>query len=256
MPTLGKRGRYLSRRGLVKAIMRKRRTFLQKHASRAQRIAAAVVPYKLYKKPLFELAQPATRTVKLKYSDTVEIDPGAGGAASHYFFSCNSIFDPDRSSTGHQPFGFDHYASVYNHYTVLSSVCTVTFTRMQNETQPTAGALMIQDDTSNSNVNMRTIKEVPSASAVILPGLGTSAGTHTKGSVSKTWSRKINLRVKDAGDPTDAWSAVVNTNPVDEQYFDLMYGPIAGSANLNAVAANVTIEYFVIFREPKDYVED
>lgn len=60
-------------------------------------------------------------TVRLTYSDCVNITfSGSGGSASRYF-SLNSIYDPDASGGGHQPLMRDLWASQYDYYAVLST---------------------------------------------------------------------------------------------------------------------------------------
>lgn len=60
------------------------------------------------------------KMVKLRYVDTVSINPGAAAVAPH-FFSANGIFDPDETGTGHQPLLHDTYALLYRNYRVVSS---------------------------------------------------------------------------------------------------------------------------------------
>ncbi len=61
------------------------------------------------------------RTVaKLRYVDLVSINAAGAGIAKHTF-RANSIFDPDETSTGHQPLMHDEYALLYGSYRVLSS---------------------------------------------------------------------------------------------------------------------------------------
>jgi len=45
------------------------------------------------------------------------------GVSAVYQFSCNGMFDPNITGTGHQPFYFDQLAGLYNHYTVQRSWC-------------------------------------------------------------------------------------------------------------------------------------
>lgn len=52
---------------------------------------------------------------KMKYAESIVTD-GAG----HYSFNLNSIFDPNRTGSGHQPYGFDTLATLYNRYRVIS----------------------------------------------------------------------------------------------------------------------------------------
>lgn len=39
-------------------------------------------------------------------------------------FSCNGLYDPNITGTGHQPLYFDQLSGIYNHYTVFRSTCT------------------------------------------------------------------------------------------------------------------------------------
>lgn len=56
---------------------------------------------------------------KLKYSDEFSLSSSAGVPAL-YQFNLNSLFDPDRTGVGHQPYGFDQIAALYDKYRVFS----------------------------------------------------------------------------------------------------------------------------------------
>lgn len=66
----------------------------------------------------------------LKYNTTILLNPkpdALGVTASNtYQFSANGMYDPDITSTGHQPMYFDNYASVYQRYHVKYSTISVT----------------------------------------------------------------------------------------------------------------------------------
>lgn len=63
--------------------------------------------------------------VKLRYVDTITLNPASAAMASHVF-RANSIFDPDLTGTGHQPLLHDTYALLYTRYRVMSSKIKVT----------------------------------------------------------------------------------------------------------------------------------
>lgn len=52
---------------------------------------------------------------KLKYSEFV-----SSNANGNFAFNLNSIYDPNRTGIGHQPYGFDQLATLYNRYRVIS----------------------------------------------------------------------------------------------------------------------------------------
>lgn len=68
---------------------------------------------------------PKKASALLRYSQTIILDPSAA-TPSAYLFRANSIHDPDFTGTGHQPYGHDTYASIYNHYNVRSATITMT----------------------------------------------------------------------------------------------------------------------------------
>lgn len=52
---------------------------------------------------------------KMKYAEQITTS-GLGA----YAFNLNSIFDPNRSGVGHQPYGFDTLSTMYNRYRVIA----------------------------------------------------------------------------------------------------------------------------------------
>jgi len=69
---------------------------------------------------------PDVLRTKLQYCDVVQLAASAGSPGL-YQFRMNSLFDPDYTSTGHQPQWFDQLSAVYSYYRVLKSKITVTF---------------------------------------------------------------------------------------------------------------------------------
>ena len=72
--------------------------------------------------PLF----PVRVTKKLPYYEPSFSLTGTAGVISQYVFSANGVYDPNITSTGHQPLGFDTMMLYYEQYTVIESRITVT----------------------------------------------------------------------------------------------------------------------------------
>ena len=68
---------------------------------------------------------PTRMVVTLRYVQSININSSLT-ATGNYCFACNSIYDPDLSGTGHQPYAHDTYSTIYNQYTVLKSLIKVT----------------------------------------------------------------------------------------------------------------------------------
>lgn len=61
---------------------------------------------------------------KMKYAETYS--PGNASGQSPWRVNLNSIFDPNRTGTGHQPYSHDTMATLYNRYRVISCSYVVT----------------------------------------------------------------------------------------------------------------------------------
>ena len=61
---------------------------------------------------------PSRYICKMKYSEIVTTN--TVGNVGQYIFNLNSLFDPNRTGFGHQPYGFDTLATLYNKYRVVS----------------------------------------------------------------------------------------------------------------------------------------
>jgi len=77
-------------------------------------------------KPVFQFLQPH-QYITFKYGAVFAMS-NAATTASQQTMILNSCFDPDRTGTGHQPYGWDSLAGVlYNRYRVLQTRWKVTF---------------------------------------------------------------------------------------------------------------------------------
>jgi len=59
---------------------------------------------------------PSRYITKMKYSDAVTLSLAN---SYQYVFNLNSVYDPNRTGTGHQPYGYDQLAALYNRYRVI-----------------------------------------------------------------------------------------------------------------------------------------
>lgn len=90
--------------------------------------------------------------LKLQYVDNAEIayimNSGSAFEAS-YVYRGNSIYDPDLTGTGHQPYGVDELYTWYNTYTVFSVKCTF----VGRVVRATGGGVRAMMYCSNSTAN-------------------------------------------------------------------------------------------------------
>jgi hypothetical protein len=72
-----------------------------------------------------------------------------GGTSSSYTWRLNSLYDPDYTSTGKQPYMYDQYSAVYNRYRVIKTELIVDIVN-NSSTVPCAAALYVDNVTTSS----------------------------------------------------------------------------------------------------------
>lgn len=180
------------------------------------------------------------------YFDEPSINMALGtGTSTIYQISCNSLFDPNATGTGHQPYGFDQISALYDHYTVVSSRIKVTPCIAPDVANGVVAFFMwIDDDTSTSTTVTTNVERTSSKTIYMCPATGwVSNGT---GTLYHSWSAKEAFGPGTLADSTMQGSAT--TSPTEQQYFSLgMFNPQV-IAMANCFFA-VEVEYDVIWDE-------
>lgn len=115
---------------------------------------------------------PARQIVKMKYADNINT---AVGTAFNYKFNLNSIFDPNFTGTGHQPYGHDQLQALYNRYRVIS--CSYVITAYSGATGICYGVMPANEAVTfttlaelRENPRARFITQYPGGSTTMLKG--------------------------------------------------------------------------------------
>ncbi len=178
---------------------------------------------------------PAVGKALLRYSQSIKLD-AAGGVPAHWLFRATSCFDPDYSGVGHQPYGFDTYASIYNHYKVDKSTITVNIGG--NAANQVIGCSIVDDPAVSLDVD--TIRETKGTRFMTCPDL--------------TWGRSIQQTYNSNSVSRSGANLTANTgtNPPENTFFDVWQTGMTGTADPAGVVLIISISYFVSFWELKD----
>jgi len=179
---------------------------------------------------------PRTMRAVLRYSETISIDATALSPA-HYIFRAGSIFDPNYTGVGHQPYGHDTYSRIYNHYRVVKSVCKIS---NGNVGANNIMGITLTDDVS-TQADYDTLREVKPTK--FIPLCNTNE--------SHTLSMDYNSAQAFPGQG-QATTALFGSNPAEEMYFDIWTQGMLTTINPTALAVTVCIEYYVEFSELRD----
>lgn len=120
------------------------------------------------------LIVPARVRVILPYHENLNLAPGT--FFQDYLYNLNSIFDPNRTGTGHQPGGHDQWAVFYSDYRVFRVDYKITFGN--------TGTAPISTSVAATNINTAlttsTSGEQPySTTRTVGAQTGSSLGTHS-----------------------------------------------------------------------------
>lgn len=105
----------------------KKKAPFKKKAYSKSTVAAPMTkgPFKMYddKDPIMP-----RKVCKLTYSDVIGLTSGVGGIiGTQKLYNLNSLFDPDQSGVGHQPYYYDQMTAMYQRYKVNGCLVELTF---------------------------------------------------------------------------------------------------------------------------------
>jgi len=184
----------------------------------------------------------------LRYHTTAPLTM-TSGALANYVFRANDLFDPDFTSTGHQPMGFDQMMVFYNHFAVDTCKIKLQFTNLTT-TQIHCGVRLDGSSTPLSNPDQ--LIEFGGTTYDICEGksiYGSSKSmelfvdiARIQGIPRKNITTDPNLR----GDSA--------TSPIEITYFHVfIWDPVGGVSG--SASVDVTLEQSAYFMEPRDATE-
>lgn len=194
----------------------------------------------------------SSQLVKLRYVDRFTINPALGTFALHNF-RANSIYDPDVTSTGHQPMGYDQWANFYDHYVVIGSQIKVTFVSPGGAITTDAAlvGVHLDDDLGAFATSTTEIMEQAKAKYRFL----TPSNSAAKVVMRHGFSCKKFFNLRDVRDNTERIGAQFGTDPSEQAYFRVFIGPIGTSQDIAGVNCIVELNYICMLSERKDLLQ-
>lgn len=182
---------------------------------------------------------PRKMVAKIRYADNVPLGNTAG-VSNVYQFRATSIFDPDFTGAGHQPYGHDTYQNIYNHYMVIKSTFTCT------PTTPFNGRLIVQttdDQTISADSNGNTGAECKDSTVVTQSNATMPATARVYYDRDKWFSTR---------DQTQSSSADFGANPAENVFFNIQIYGSGPTTSVGTTYFYIYIEFIVEMWELKD----
>lgn len=183
----------------------------------------------------------------LTYADSFNFNIGALGTTNAYTFRLNSLFDPDLTGIGHQPYQLDQLSAIYKRYQVYGARVHLSFS---DPSGPTTYVGYRVRSSSNTTVSagqiIGAIREMQSAKINHLS---------ESGSERKDYSFYVDMAkvegVSKATYQTDQadYSAAITANPVKSLFLDCI------GVNPNLAARTVQLNIKIVYNcRLTDYV--
>lgn len=174
---------------------------------------------------------------KMKYSETFTLSLAN---SYQYVFNLNSIYDPNRTGVGHQPYGFDQLAGIYNRYRVFKTSYVI---NGYSAAVPIRYGCIVSNDVPPLN-NVSELAENPRAQTrVQIPG---GATTVIKGSASLP---SLVGRNKQQYMADDRYQADVTTSPAELALLTVTGGTMTDTST--DILVTITMVYHVEFFDAK-----
>lgn len=179
---------------------------------------------------------PQRTIVTMKYAEDVTTNAGTGD----YVFNLNSIYDPNRTGGGHQPYGHDTFNTLYNRYRVISCKWKV-------QAMSTSGIQLAAIPLNEvfSYATIAEMRENPRSKFVVQ-----NAGGSTEYLSGNTYIPSLVGRTKAQYMADDRYQATMGSNPSELASLLIMTANNVG-ATLGSVGINVLLEYTVEFFDIK-----
>lgn len=189
--------------------------------------------------------------VKLKYFSQHALTSGT--VTDYHVYAGNGMFDPDITSTGGQPTGFDQWNAFFDRYVVIGSKIVVNF---ENTGATSPATFYIYPSRDNQD---------PIATGAVDPmelpnSRWKTAGTRTGGSMAFVRLKNYMTSAKMFGvskshvKDTDGYGATFSANPVANQ--GLWYW-VLGTVAMSGTAGgwvSVAITYYALLRKQKEII--
>lgn len=234
---------------------RKKRSSYRRRTSRRK----AVAPYRKrkprytrYRRPILE-GFPKRKIVKLRYSQTLVYDIGAGSFGS-LAMRANGAFDPYAETGGHQPMGYDQWAAIYSRYTVIGTQIRLTYINT-SVAQPEPGLFGILLSTNSasvnsqfSNINAMLESKLVGDNYKVTSDYSVSGNRHSALMVKKGFSAKKFFGKNNVNDGT-GYSGLVSGLPAQQAYFHCWVSSFNGN-NPGILSFQAVLDYIIMFQEP------
>lgn len=183
--------------------------------------------------------------IKFKYADT-DFDMSTSIGSGYYtknVFAGNSLFDPDQTGVGVQPYGFDPMSSLFGAYHVSASKIKVRFYTTESNVYKVVCTVVPHQDNALDYYDPSDLRVISGAKQHIISSTEGITRGHFIQSYCTTARMFRGTTSKDAD-----FSALVTSNPTRMWYWHV-YVDTTDTASEDSVSMDVQITYYATMRK-------
>lgn len=181
---------------------------------------------------------------RLHYTQTLGLATGTANTyGTEQIFRLNSLYDPDFTGTGHQPYGFDQLAGLYNKYKVAGCKVQIILNNPDNDgclfaaqAQPPGGTFTLAGKSPD------VVKEQPMSVTRLINDSGSQTKVIIQYFPMSKLSGVTDLQYKA---DVDIFSAAVTANPAATPFLRMALCNLSGTAS--TLQVRVSLTYFCQF---------
>lgn len=187
---------------------------------------------------------PQRMIAKHKYATSVSL-PTAGNSWGLHQFNLNSTYDPDRTGSGHQPYGRDTYATLYNKYRVISCTWRVATIPQTVQARVVQMAVVPTNQTPTGSASMAEFRELPRCKYIIQQPQAPQQFCSGKSYIPSLMGRTKAQYMAD-----DSYSANIGSSPSELALLNVFVGTFDDSLVSETFLINVEMEFTVEWFDP------
>lgn len=173
---------------------------------------------------------------KMKYCEVRQTTGPIGGGLVQYNFNLNSIYDPNLTGVGHQPYGYDQLADLYNRYRVYRVDYAISAYNSDGSVNYSVIAALPANEAISGALGVAEIMENPRARYI----------TQAPNAALKTLKGTVHLpslvgRSKSQYMSDDRYQAQWGASPAEQAVLNIMAGTMTGSTGNGGGAATNTM---------------
>ncbi len=193
---------------------------------------------------------PTRFRANLRYSQTAAFTTGAAGVTgTGQLWRLNSLFDPDQTGVGHQPYGFDVLTQYYSKYLVVAARWTITATTIGGSAEVGIHAQVFDNDGFLTIVGATydaACERTNVATALVSPS-GNTRTTQIKGLARLC--RIFGVTEAEYAGAESLYAARFDANPTKNCGIQVAASSPSGTA-AESVTIQAMLEYEAFFYEP------